>query len=307
MLKPMRVLPSLLVLPFAAALCAAQEGSSIIEALRRTAPDVPAVVAPAFKAAAVPRQNLEAAAKEQSGAQLLASLHEVTGRGYRQHDYGEASNYMFSTADNISRGGQRGVVDSYSGIFVAGTSTEGSAYPEQGDQNNDEFVDKQGMNVEHTWPQSFFSKRLPMKSDLHHLLPTFIHPNGMRGSLPFGEVKGQGEYHNDGGAKLGQGVFEPPDAVKGRVARCLLYFYTRYYDVNITNGGFGQDFWNGKLELLLRWNREHRPDAAEQQRNALVEQFQGNRNPFVDDSSLADKIGVEGFRRASRWDALAQQ
>ena len=237
-----------------------------------------------------------------TGAQLLASLHELSGQGFRQHDYGEASNFLFSTADNIARDGRRGVADAYSGVFVAGTSTEGSDYRESGDQNHDGFVDSQGMNVEHVWPQSFFSKRLPMKSDLHHLLATFIHPNGVRGSMPFGKVQGPGEYRNDGGAKAGQGVFEPPDAAKGRVARALFYFYTRYHDQNISNGGFSPAFWNQKLELLLDWNRRFPPGAEEKRRNDLVESFQGNRNPFIDDPALADRVGADAFRRASRWD-----
>ncbi|MDD5628471.1 MAG: endonuclease, partial [Elusimicrobia bacterium] len=42
--------------------------------------------------------------------------------------------------------------------------------------------------------------------------------------------------------------------------------------------------------------------AYEKRRNDLVEEFQGNRNPFIDDPALADRIGAEAFRRASRWD-----
>lgn len=37
------------------------------------------------------------------------------------------------------------------------------------------------------------------------------------------------------------------------------------------------------------------PDANERRRNDLIEQFQGNRNPFIDDPSLADKIGEKVF------------
>ena len=283
-----------LCLPLLAAPCLGQ--APALDELRGWAGDAPATAVPAVRAAA----------QSQSGAQLLAAFHESTGQGFRQHEYGEASKYMFSTADNVERGGRRGVVDAYSGVFVPGTSADGSDYRESGDQNNDHFVDSQGMNVEHTWPQSFFAKRLPMKSDLHHLMATFIHPNGMRGSMPFGVVQGQGEYHNDGGAKAGQGVFEPPDASKGRVARALLYFYTRYYDTNISNGGFSAAFWNEKLELFLSWNRAFPPGPDEKRRNDLVEKFQGNRNPFIDDPALADRIGAAAFRKASRWDGPAR-
>ena len=236
-----------------------------------------------------------------AGRQLLEQLHEQTGRGYRDHGYDDSRHFMFSTADNVTVNGRKGVIDAYSGVFVAGEGPDPTRYRENGDQNGDGWVDKGGMNIEHTWPQSFFNKGLPMKADMHHLLPTFIHPNEIRGHMPFGEVRGRPEYANSGGAKMGQGVFEPPDAVKGRVARAVLYFYTRYYDRNITQGGFDDSFWNDRIDMLLRWNRDFPPNADEKARNVLVERFQGNRNPFIDDPSLADRVGADGFKRPGRW------
>jgi hypothetical protein len=230
------------------------------------------------------------------GKALLESLHRQTGSGYRSHDYKETSRHMFGVVDNVIRNGVRGVMDAYSGIFVPGSSSSGGDYGEGGDQNGDGWVDRDGMNVEHTWPQSFFDKALPMRSDLHHLLPTFQHPNSIRSNLPFGEVTGAPEYSNDAGAKLGGGVFEPPDISKGKVARAVLYFFTRYYDRNITQGAYSHVFFADRIEMFLRWNREHPPTAEELKRNGLIEQWQGNRNPFVDDPALADRIGTEGFR-----------
>jgi hypothetical protein len=231
----------------------------------------------------------------QSGQQLLGSLHQITGRNYHSHEYKEASQYMFGTADNITSHGVRGVVDAYSGIFVPGSSHNGGDYSERGDQDGDGYPERDGMNVEHTWPQSIFNKSLPMRSDLRHLLPTFQHPNSMRSNLPFGEVPGQPEYSNNGGAKEGHGLFEPPDVSKGRVARAVLYFYTRYYDRDITAGAYNHGFFKDRIDMFLRWNREHPPTADELRRNDLVEKFQGNRNPFTDDFTLADRIGAAGF------------
>jgi hypothetical protein len=235
----------------------------------------------------------------QSGAQLLGSLHQITGRNYHAHEYKDASQYMFGTADNITSHGVRGVVDAYSGIFVPGSSHNGGDYSEHGDQDGDGFPEQSGMNVEHTWPQSFFNKSLPMRSDLHHLLPTFQHPNSMRSNLPFGEVQGQPEYHNNGGAKEGHGMFEPPDVSKGKVARAVLYFYTRYYDRDISEGAYNHGFFKDRIDMFLRWNREHPPTPDELRRNDLVEKFQGNRNPFTDDFTLADRIGAAGFTGVS--------
>ena len=233
-----------------------------------------------------------------TGKALFDELHQITGRGYKTHNWRKAQDYLFSTADQVVVNGKSGIIDAYSSVFVPGRSSEGGDYPEPGDSNGDGHRDTRGMNVEHIWPQSFFGKRLPMRSDLHHLLTTFIHPNAIRDTLPFGEVKGRGDYSNKAGAKRGQGVFEPPDAAKGQVARAMLYFYTRYHNINITIGDYNdQTFWNGKLEMLLRWNKQFPPDKKERRRNDLVENFQGNRNPFVDDPTLADRIGVEGFWR----------
>ncbi len=235
------------------------------------------------------------------GAELVSKLHELSGRGAKIKHYDEAKSYMFDKADHVERGGKTGLVDAYSGIFVPGTGSDGGAYKERGDQNHDGYIDSGGMNVEHVWPQSFFNKAEPMRADLHHLMATFMHPNGERGNLPFGEVKGRPEYHNDAGAKMGGGVFEPPDLAKGRVARSLLYFYTRYYDKRIFSGNFNQGFWDEKLPMLLRWNREHPPDDFERARNDAVESFQGNRNPFVDDHTLADRIGETAFKTGNRY------
>src|SRR5213078_3639775 len=109
--------------------------------------------------------------------------------------------------------------------------------------------------------------------------------NSVRGNLPFGEVTTP-DYENKAGAKRGNGVFEPPDAVKGRVARGLLYFYSRYKD-SPTFGRSAVVFWNRQIPILLQWNRQFPPDAFEARRNDLVAAYQGNRNPFIDDYLLA--------------------
>lgn len=235
------------------------------------------------------------------GAALLTKLHEISGRGAKIKHYNEAKSYMFETADHQDQNGKTGIVDAYSGIFAQGTGSDGGVYVEHGDQNHDGYEDKGGMNVEHIWPQSFFNKAEPMRADLHHLMATFIHPNGERSNLPFGEVKGRPEYHNDAGAKLGGGVFEPPDFTKGRVARSLLYFYTRYYDQRIQQGAFSQRFWDENLPMLLRWNRQFPPTDFEKGRNDLVEKFQGNRNPYVDDFTLAERIGENALKTGNRY------
>lgn len=230
-----------------------------------------------------------------TGKMLLDALSAFSAKGHKARTYNETSDYIFSTADQVVINGIKGVVDAYSGIFVPGTSKNGSDYPENGDPNGDSYNDGQGMNIEHTWPQSLFQKALPQRSDIFHLMATFMHPNSVRGSLPFGIVTGPADYENKAGAKRGNGVFEPPNAVKGRVARDLLYFYTRHKDSRM----FGRTsvvFWNQQIALMMRWNREFPPDTFEARRNDLGQTWQGNRNPFIDDYLLADRVGADAFR-----------
>lgn len=229
-----------------------------------------------------------------SGRLLLEAVGRAAAAGQRTHEYDEASDYLFSQADNVTLGGVRGVVDAYSGVFVAGSSPDGRDYPEPGDRNHDGHVDE-GMNVEHVWPQSRFARKLPYRSDLHHLMATFIHPNGVRANLPFGMVSGRPAYANDAGTKSDGAVFEPADFSKGRVARAMLYFFARYREQSIHQSG-GPAWWDRQIDLMLDWNRRFPPDEGERARNDKVERFQGNRNPFVDDPGLADRIGREAFR-----------
>ena len=239
-----------------------------------------------------------------SGPELLDRVGQIAAKNQKTNEYRAASQYIFKTADHVTVGGVSGVVDAYSGTFVPGNSSDGNDYPERGDEDGDGFPERGGMNVEHTWPQSLFGRGFPMRADIHHLMATFMHPNGMRGSLPFGEVKGTPDYRNKAGAKRGGGFFEPPDMTKGRVARNLLYFYARYKGSSFFNRQVAQ-FWNVQIDTLLRWNRQFPPDAQEMRRNDLVEQYQGNRNPFVDDPGLADRIGAAALRaNASRFAAM---
>lgn len=262
-----------------------------------SAPVVMPVVAPDGARVGLPETP---EAVEVGGQELFDAVRKLAERGFQPKDYDGARRWMFSRTDNVAVDGVRGIRDAYSQIFVPGSSDDGNDYPERGDLNQDGWIDREGMNAEHLWPQSFFAEREPMRSDLHHLMATFIHINEVRGHLPFGEVSGQAEYSNSAGAKMGQGVFEPPDAVKGRVARAMFYFFIRYHDKKIRGKGFTKNFWNGRLEMLARWNREFPPDEYERRRNDLVEQYQGNRNPFIDDPALIDRIGMEQFSTKSR-------
>ena len=58
----------------------------------------------------------------------------------------------------------------------------------------------QGINCEHTWPQSMGASEEPQKSDLHHLFPCKDNVNSSRGNDPYGQIDDEDTdtwYRND--------------------------------------------------------------------------------------------------------------
>lgn len=153
----------------------------------------------------------------------------------------------------------------------------------------DLIPDESVVNVEHTWPQSRFSKRFnkeEQKSDLHHLFPTDSEMNSIRSSFEFGEVERDAKNLKCPVSRFGiprsgtEDVFEPPMQHKGNVARALFYFSVKY-ELPISP----------EEEATLRvWNREDPVDQEERERNEAIFAQQFSRNPFVDYPELADKI-----------------
>ncbi len=230
------------------------------------------------------------------GETLFDYLHDATAPSSAKSiiSYKQAKSFMYSTADNTGCNGKPGIITLYSKVCINGTGGDGNSYRERGDQDGD-GVSGDFVNAEHIWPQSYFNSALPMVADLHQLGSTLSVPNGRRGNLRFAEVSAP-VYSTSAGSKLGREGFEPDDGDKGDVARAMLYFVVRYYDRDISRGMDYGSFWTSNVQMLLKWNRLDPPDAAERRRNDLIAGFQGNRNPFVDDPSLADRIGAQVFQ-----------
>ena len=75
--------------------------------------------------------------------------------------------------------------------------------------------------------------------------------------------------------------FEPRDEVKGDVARIIFYLFTRYPQSD------AYDFEDvaESLELLLEWHTIDPVDEFESHRNDVIAEYQGNRNPYIDNPS----------------------
>lgn len=162
-------------------------------------------------------------------------------------------------------------------------------------------------NREHIVPQSVFSSATPMYSDAHFVLPSDKHVNAQRGDLPFGKVNSANWTSTNGtkrGSNLNSGysagysgtVFEPIDEFKGDIARCILYFATRYenvvagYSYTMFNNTSDQVFTSTFISILLSWNILDPVSPREITRNDAIYARQGNRNPYIDHPEYACQI-----------------
>jgi deoxyribonuclease-1 len=65
---------------------------------------------------------------------------------------------------------------------------------------------------------------------------------------------------------------EPRPAVRGDIARAMLYMSDRY----------GLKLYRRQREILERWNRQDPPDDAERARNRRIKRVQGWGNPWIE-------------------------
>lgn len=171
-------------------------------------------------------------------------------------------------------------------------------------------------NREHVWPQAKSkdgSNQLFGESyagaDIHHIRVSISTYNTYRGSTMFAQIFGTPRtiaYTGGGVTKYGSGnnygVTEPADSRKGDVARIIMYVYLHY---GTDFGGTTQSGVTGKLyitnvigansqadcyKLLRKWNAEDPVSAEELARNETAYSKQGNRNPFIDHPSFADRV-----------------
>ncbi|WP_181770596.1 endonuclease I family protein [Amycolatopsis pittospori] len=153
-------------------------------------------------------------------------------------------------------------------------------------------------NREHVWAKSHgdFGTAIGPGTDLHHLRAEDVSVNSTRGNKDFDA--GGSPVDEAPGSLTDDDSFEPRDAVKGDVARMILYMSVRYdgsegypdLEPNdaVDNGSKPNI---GRLSVLLSWNTQDPPDAAEQRRNQVIyDQFQHNRNPFIDHPEWAASI-----------------
>lgn len=169
-----------------------------------------------------------------------------------------------------------------------------------------EFNNGNGWNREHVWPRSrgdFSTSSVP-GTDVHHLRPCDISVNSVRENRNFDECISCQDVIDNGfntGSKTDASLytFEPPDNVKGDVARMIFYMAVRYEgggsepDLELTNtlqSNTSKAPLHAVLNTLLDWNRNDTVDNFERNRNQVIYSFQGNKNPFIDYPELAEYL-----------------
>ncbi|MFG3494267.1 endonuclease I family protein [Streptomyces sp. NPDC047928] len=153
-------------------------------------------------------------------------------------------------------------------------------------------------NREHVWAKSHgdFGTSTGPGTDLHHLRPEDVTVNNIRGNKDFD--RGGSAVSGAPGSYTDSNSFEPRNAVKGDVARMILYMAVRYEGTDgwpdlepndsVTNSTAP---YHGRLSVLKQWNEQDPPDAFEKRRNEVIYgTYQRNRNPFIDHPEWVESI-----------------
>ena len=165
----------------------------------------------------------------------------------------------------------------------------------------------EGINTEHTYPKSLGAEGFA-EGDMHHLYAARADVNNDRGNLPFSEIPdGQTEnwYYLDQKtssipttnidlySERRNGLFEPPEAHKGNVARSMMYFYTMYKDVA---DAADPNYFETQRETFCAWHFLDPVDQPEWNRTWKIAEYQeGKPNPFVLDCTLPERTYCQDF------------
>ncbi len=240
------------------------------------------------------------------GSALRAELREAAMLNHTPLGYRVARDqmYKFGGIDDIN-GRVEGI---YSGRTV---DTDASRTPGSNCKKVDGSDFGCSLNTEHSFAQNFLRQYLTdgsqeffeAQGDIHHLYPSDQGMNTARWHFAFGNTDCE-EKNNckileesklglpvgeSGSVSCSQGepeegefscVMQVRDLRKGDVARAQFYMAMRYE----------MPLPEDSEKILREWNLADLPDAYEMARNDGIEAAQGNRNPFVDDPTLVDKI-----------------
>lgn len=141
---------------------------------------------------------------------------------------------------------------------------------------------------EHVFPKSLgnpsFDNTGP-GSDAHSIRSVDYTWNNSRSNRKF--TYGSGDSHI-----TQNGLFYPGDEWKGDVARMMMYMHIRYAERCKASyvGTSSYTYHHEMPDIFLQWNAEDPVSEHELVRNEVLQDMQGNRNPFIDNPYLATLI-----------------
>lgn len=156
-------------------------------------------------------------------------------------------------------------------------------------------------NREHTWPQSKGVKKdKPMGYDMQSVRPTLKSVNSSRGNDAYGESS---SCYDPDEVSISNPDYRPENlgSYRGDAARVIMYDYLVYGEA----GGHKNQLYNGaaqllsklgsagvfeSLQILIKWHMQDPPSLTEMVRNDGAQDYQGNRNPFIDYPELALQV-----------------
>ena len=160
-------------------------------------------------------------------------------------------------------------------------------------------------NREHVFPRSLGTPNLGFElagSDAHNLRAIDYSLNNSRSNRRFEFGSGTNSYITT------NGNWYPGDEWIGDIARMMMYMYVRYpTQCAATNVGVGSTSYSnfGDMpNIFLEWNMLDPVSQHELNRNEVLQNMQGNRNPFIDNPYLATLIW-NGPVAADTWNLLS--
>jgi hypothetical protein len=159
--------------------------------------------------------------------------------------------------------------------------------------------DSNGINCEHSFPQSKGADSGNARSDMHHLFPCRAAVNEARSNFPYAEIEDSKvtswfykwsvqssipSQHIDEYSESIFGLFEPREDVKGNVARAIFYFITMYELQS------DRSFFERMRSTLCDWHLRDPVDSLEWTRSQQIAKYQEFKaNPFILDCSLVNR------------------
>jgi endonuclease I len=171
-----------------------------------------------------------------------------------------------------------------------------------------EYNSGAGWSREHVWAKSHgdFGTATGAGTDIHNLKPEDVSVNSTRNNKDFDDG---GTLATDNSPPSGYDgtldcyttsyTWEPPDGVKGDVARIIFYMVTRYEGensevdlemVDYADSAPSLEPYHGVESTLLSWHIADPVDSFEHYRNEVIYGYQGNRNPFIDHPEYVNAI-----------------